>query len=349
MSKVKIIAEIGSVHDGSFGNALQLIKLASVCGADAVKLAKAASESGADAVKFQTHISSEETLKDAPSPSYFNKEPRFEYFERTSFSFEEWKSLKKESEKLNIEFLSSPFSIKAVDLLEKLEIDSYKIPSGEVTNLPLLQCVASTNKPIYLSSGMSDWTELDSAVDEILNYNSMLTVLQCTSEYPCKDENLGLNIITEMSNRYNLPVGLSDHSITNYGALVAVYLGASVIEKHLTFSNFMYGSDAKNSLEPDGFEDLCKGVRAIEKIKNNPVDKNIMAEKLSNMKNIFEKSLVSLVDIKKGMIIKENMIGLKKPGGGIKPRDLNTVIGKVTRKDIKKDSQISFDHLISND
>ena len=167
--KVKIIAEVGSVHDGSFGNALKLIELAAKC--------------SADIVKFQTHIAEAETLKDAPMPSFFKGEPRYEYFKRTGFSIEEWKQLKAKCDEQRIEFLSSPFSVEAVELLEKIGIKRYKVPSGEVTNLKLLKVIAETRKPVLLSSGMSAWQELDDAVNTIKNIHNDITVLQCTSEY----------------------------------------------------------------------------------------------------------------------------------------------------------------------
>ena len=308
-----IIAEIGSTHDGSFGNAQRLIDVATEC--------------GADAVKFQTHIASAETLRDAPMPPYFTGEPRYEYFERTAFSLEQWQALKAHCGERGVEFLSSPFSIEAVEFLEQVGVARYKIPSGEVTNLPYLEVVAQTGKPVLLSSGMSSWAELDEAVNTILRYHDNLTVLQCTSEYPCPYEHVGLNVMLEMKERYELPVGLSDHTLTNYAAYAAAVLGASVIEKHFTLSRRMYGSDAKHSLEPSEFADLVRGIRAIETMLANPVDKNDV-ERFRVMKQTFEKSLVSLVDIPAGAIITHEMIGMKKPGTGLPARRYKEVVGR---------------------
>jgi N,N'-diacetyllegionaminate synthase len=244
-----IIAEIGSVHDGSLGNALYLIDAAAAC--------------GVDAVKFQTHIAEAETLPNAPMPPYFKGEPRFEYFKRTGFTLEQWQQLKKRCDEHGVMFLSSPFSEAAVDLLESVGVEQYKIPSGEVTNLPMLEKIAQLNKPVLLSSGMSSWSELDLAVKTIRQYHDKLTVLQCTTEYPCSYEHVGLNVMLEIRGRYSLPVGLSDHTLTPYATFAAVTLGASVIERHFTFSRKMYGSDARHSLEPDDMADLVRGVRAI--------------------------------------------------------------------------------------
>src|SRR5579862_5092817 len=152
--KTLIIAEIGSVHDGSFGNAAKLIDAVAAC--------------NADIAKFQTHIAEAETLPNAPSPPYFTGEPRYDYFHRTAFSARQWEMLKRHCDERHIQFLSSPFSIPAVELLKNLGVARYKVPSGEVTNLPLLESVAQTGKPVILSSGMSSWAELDAAVDCIL-------------------------------------------------------------------------------------------------------------------------------------------------------------------------------------
>ena len=328
--KVLVIAEVGSVHDGSLGNAKCLIDTASKC--------------DADAVKFQTHIAAAETLRDAPMPSYFTGEPRYEYFERTAFSTEQWQALKAHCEERGMEFLSSPFSIEAVELLEEVGVARYKIPSGEVTNLPYLEVVAQTGRPVLLSSGMSSWAELDEAVNTILRYHGRLTVLQCTSEYPCPYEQVGLNVMLEMKERYQLPVGLSDHTLTIYASLAAVTLGASVIEKHLTFSRLMYGSDARHSLEPDEFADLVRGIRAIETMLASKVDKDDVA-RFATMKATFEKSVVSLVEIPEGILITEGMIGIKKPGTGIPAKRFREVLGKRARRRIPKDTLIREEDL----
>ncbi len=329
---VKIISEVGSVHDGSFGNAKHLAKTAKMC--------------GADAVKFQTHIAEAETLKDAPVPPYFKGEPRYQYFQRTAFSKSEWEELKKYCEKIDIEFMSSPFSIEAAYLLKKIGMNSYKIPSGEITNIPMLEFISKTGKPIILSSGMSSWEELDLAVDTIRRFHNRITILQCTSEYPCKYESAGINVMVEMQKRYEVPVGLSDHSLTTYPSFLAVSLGASVIEKHLTFSRLMYGSDARHSIEPDEFKTLVEGIRAIEIMKNTPINKDKSAVKMRNMKEIFEKSIVSVQNIPKGKVICKEMLGMKKPGGGIPPKKLKEIIGKRAAHFIKKDSLIKEDDFI---
>ena len=293
--RVDIIAEVGSVHDGSLGNAKKLIEAAAAC--------------GVDAVKFQTHIAQAETLPDAPMPPYFKGEPRFDYFKRTSFSLEEWRELKQHCQANKVEFLSSPFSMEAVELLEKIGIGRYKIPSGEVSNLPLLEAVAQTDKPVLLSSGMSSWAELDQAVETIQKRHQNIIIMQCTSEYPCPYEEVGLNVMAEMRQRYGLPVGLSDHTLTPYACYAAAALGARVLEKHFTFSRLMYGSDAAHSLEPCELADMVQGVRAIEAMLKSPVDKSDVS-RFDQMKQVFEKSLVSLAFIPVGAQLTSQLVGI---------------------------------------
>jgi N-acetylneuraminate synthase len=244
-------------------------------------------------------------------------------------------------------FLSSPFSEAAVDLLEKVGMMQYKIPSGEVTNLPMLEKIALLGKPIILSSGMSSWDELDRAVEVIRRHHSYLTVLQCTSEYPCPYENVGLNVMQEMAERYNLPVGLSDHTLTNYASFAAVTLGATVIEKHFTFSRKMYGSDAKHSLEPAEMMDLVQGIRAIETMISSEIDK-ARVDRFQDMKDIFEKSLVAEVDIPAGTILTREMIGIKKPGTGISAARLDQFLGKKLCQDVKT-GELFFEKDFYND
>lgn len=326
-----IVAEIGSVHDGSLGNACKLIKVAKEC--------------GADAVKFQTHMANVETLKNAPTPSYFKGEPRYEYFQRTAFTKTQWKELACFCKETDIEFLSSPFSNETVDLLEDIGVRRYKVGSGEVTNLPMLERIAKTMKPVLLSSGMSSWKELDAAVETLRSFNEKIIVMQCTSEYPCSYDNVGLNFLDEMQRRYNLPVGLSDHSMTNYASFAAVTMGAVVIEKHLTFSSKMYGSDALHSLEPDEFKDLYDGIKAIDILNRTPINKDRKEEDLQEMKDIFQKSVVAGIEIKEGEVITEDVLAFKKPDTGFHASRYKELIGKKAKQTLSTDKFIYPDML----
>jgi N-acetylneuraminate synthase len=324
---ITLIAEIGSVHDGSFGNACKLIEAAAAC--------------GADAVKFQTHIAEAETLRDAPMPSYFKGEPRFEYFDRTGFTVEQWRELKQHCIARGVAFLSSPFSIAAVDLLEEIGVDSYKIPSGEVTNLPYLEYIATTKKPVLLSSGMSNWAELDAAV-AALKKGGPLTVLQCTSAYPCPPERVGLNVIAEMQARYGTPVGFSDHTNGFAAAFAAAASGARVIEKHFTFSRLMYGSDAPNAMEPDDFRRFADGLHEIAAMRANPVDKDDLSP-YTEMKTIFEKSIVTVCAIAAGATLAESDLAGKKPGDGISAARMRDIVGRRVKRALPPDHKLSLD------
>ena len=318
---VELIAEVGSVHDGSFGNALQLIDAAATC--------------GAAAVKFQTHIAAAETLADAPAPSFFQGEPRYEYFERTSFSTDQWRALSARADERGIGFLSSPFSVEAVDLLEDIGVGAWKVPSGEVTNLPLLERLASTGQPVLLSSGMSSWGELDKAV-ELLAGGGPVTVLQCSSAYPCPPERVGLNVLRELQQRYGLPVGLSDHTLGPVAAIAAVVLGATVIEKHFTFSRLMYGSDARHSTEPAELTALAEQLRALDLMLTTTVDKDDIAP-YAEMKRVFQKSIVTAVPVPAGTVLTRDHLTIKKPGTGLPPGRLPAVVGRTTARDLMAD------------
>ncbi|MFX1391956.1 MAG: N-acetylneuraminate synthase family protein [Promethearchaeota archaeon] len=321
-----IIAEIGMNHDGSLGNAIRLIE--------------EVNEVGVDAVKLQLHISDAESLKDAPKPPYFKLEERYEYFERTSFSLEEWKKLSNYAHELGLYFIVSPFSCKAVDILEEINIDAYKIASGETTNLPLLKYINTKNKPVLLSTGMSNWEEINNAVN-VLKEN-LLVIFQCSSQYPCSSENVGLNIVKEMIERFKgITIGFSDHTLQNSSSIGAYMMGAKVIEKHFTLSKKMYGADAKFSLEPEEMKEYVRGISFISKVLNNPVNKDDL-EKYKEMKKVFEKSIVAARDLPKSKILTLEDLAFKKPGDGIRADKYNEIIGKKLLKDVLKDEKIIF-------
>ena len=328
---VEIIAEVGSVHDGSFGNAIKLIDLAK--------------NIGADIVKFQTHIASTETIKDAPMPSYFKGEPRYEYFNRTGFDKAQWKELIQHCVDTDIEFLSSPFSLEAYDLLASLGVKQFKIASGEVTNLPLIKRIAEDGFKVYLSSGMSTWSELQNAVSAVGQGD--LVLLQCSSIYPCPAEQVGLNVIREMQRKFDVPVGYSDHSLGYAACLGAVALGAVCIEKHLTFSTKMYGSDASLAMEPREFATLVSEIRFLDHALQNPVSKGVSFD-YTDMKRTFEKSIVALRNLEAGHILERTDLGFKKPGSGIAPAHLEELIGQKLNCAVGFDEALTWEK-ISND
>lgn len=314
-------------HDGSLGIAGRMVDAAAEC--------------GANAIKFQLHDARAETTATAPPPPYFGAEPRFQYFERTAFSDDGWISLKERCAERGIEFVVSPFSIEAVERLEHIGIDRYKIPSGEVTNLGLLERIAETKRPVILSSGMSSWEELDAAV-EALRPGGELWVMQCTSEYPCPPARVGLNVMLEIRDRYGVPAGLSDHTLGTAASVAAVALGATSIERHFTLSKALYGPDAAMSLDPDELSRLVRDIREVEETLANPVDKADVTP-FANMKQIFEKSVASLVAIPEGAVIERQMLAAKKPGTGIPARRLHEVVGLRARRPVAADSVLVED------
>ena len=329
-----IIVEIGQAHDGSLGTLHSYI--------DAV------SKTGVDAIKFQTHIADAESSPQEPFRVNFSYEDktRFDYWKRMEFTFEQWIEIKKHCDEVGLEFISSPFSIAAVDLLEKLDVKKYKIGSGEVTNYLMLDKIAKTGKDIILSSGMSNFNELDDVFKFLSTYNNKISVLQCTTQYPTNPENLGLNVITELKNRYKVPVGLSDHSGKIYPSIAATTLGAEILEFHAVFDRRQFGPDSKSSLEIDEILTLVEGVSYISSAISNPIDKNNNSE-FNDLKKIFEKTLSLNKSKRQGEIIKLEDLEAKKPAlMGVSASDYNFVIGKKLARDLKKWDFINKSDLI---
>jgi N,N'-diacetyllegionaminate synthase len=321
---VYIIAEVAQAHEGSIGMALSYID--------------ALAEAGVDAVKFQVHIAEAESSPYEPFRVQFSTQDktRFNYWKRMEFTKDQWNMLKLRCEENGVEFFASPFSNSAVDLLEEMEVKRYKIGSGEVTNFLLLEKIANTEKPVILSSGMSSFEELDKAVEFLLKRNIDLSILQCTTSYPTKPENYGLNVIKEVKKRYGVKTGYSDHSAKPETCIAATALGAEILEFHAVFSRKSFGPDASSSLEIKEIKDLVRAVRNIEKALKNPVDKNDNSN-FSNLKNIFEKSLSVNKNLSKGHILRFEDLEAKKPKGyGIDASEFQVVAGKVLKKEMTK-------------
>lgn len=324
MKKVFIIAEVGQAHEGSLGILHSYID--------------ALSKTGVDAIKFQTHIAEAESSQYEPFRVKFSYEDdtRYDYWKRMEFSLEQWKEIKRHCDDVGVEFISSPFSNMAVDWLEELGVNKYKIGSGEVNNFLMLEKIAKTNKEIILSSGMSSFQELDETIDFLKKYKNKISILQCTTQYPTTAKDIGLNVLQELKERYNIPVGLSDHSSKIYSMLAAVSLGAEILEFHVTFDKRMFGPDSKSSLTIDETKELVEGVNFIKESIENKIDKNDN-NRFSELKNIFEKSLCVNNDKKKGDLITFHDLEAKKPYGyGISAKDYKEVLGKKLTKNIKK-------------
>lgn len=322
--RVKIIAEIAQAHDGSLGMAHAYID--------------ALATTGVDAIKFQTHIAEAESSIYEPFRVQFSKQDatRFEYWKRMEFTLEQWQSLKAHCDTLGLEFMSSPFSNAAVDMLEQVGVQSYKIGSGEVSNLLLLNKIAQTGKPIIISSGMSSYEELDNTVAFLRSKRADFSILQCTTAYPTQPEQYGLNIIQELRLRYNVPIGFSDHSAKPETCIAAVALGAEIIEFHAVFHKDMFGPDVSSSLSIAKIKALTAAIRNIENAQNNPVDKTDNTV-FKDLKTIFEKSLAVNKDLKAGHRIAFSDLEAKKPANkGISATDFNAIVGKEIVKDLKQ-------------
>jgi N,N'-diacetyllegionaminate synthase len=322
--KPYLIAEIAQAHDGSLGILHSYI--------DAI------AKTGVQAIKFQMHIAEAESSIHEPFRIQFSREDatRFEYWKRMEFSLEQWKEIKKHCDDVGLDFICSPFSNLAVDWLEEIGVHSYKIGSGEVNNLLLLEKVAQTGKPIIISSGMSNFSELDETVDFLKSKKINFSILQCTTAYPTKPEQYGLNVITELKERYNVPVGFSDHSSLVSTGIAAVALGASIIEFHVVFHKEMFGPDAVASLTIEETKQLVEAVDKINCAQNNPINKNTN-DAFKELKSIFEKSLAVNKDLPKEHVITFNDLESKKPSGfGISAKQFNDVIGKKLSKNKSK-------------
>jgi len=333
-SNLFIIVEIAQAHDGSLGMAHSYI--------DAV------AKTGCDAIKFQTHIAAAESSIYEPFRVKFSKQDktRFDYWKRMEFTLVQWKEIKKHCDEVGLEFISSPFSNAAVDLLEEIGVKRYKIGSGEVNNFVLLEKIAQTGKPVIISSGMSSYDELDKTIAFLKSRNVSYSILQCTTAYPTKPEEFGLNVIPELKKRYKVSVGFSDHSSTIETCIAATTLGAEILEFHVVFDKEMFGPDTKASLTIDETITLVKAVKNIETALKNPIDKNDNS-KFSDLKQIFEKSLAINKDLKKGHSITFSDLETKKPKGyGILASEYENVLGKKLNKDLSQWSFLNDNDLI---
>jgi N,N'-diacetyllegionaminate synthase len=315
-----VVAEIGNNHDGSVEQARALIE--------------AAAQAGADAVKLQTHIAAEEMLPSTPTPPHFD-EPRFEFTRRMELGFEAHATLREEAERRGLLFFSSPFSVAAVELLERLGVLAYKIASGEVTNPPLVDAVAATGKPVFVSTGMSGLDEIGGAVEILRAAGSPFCVMQCTSTYPCPPEKVNLKAMATLAERFDCPVGLSDHTPDVYTAIAAVALGAVCAEKHFTLSRRLHGPDHHASLEPGDLARLVEGVRQVEAALGSPEKPRDPAH--DPVRATFEKSVVTARAVPAGAVLDSAMLTTKRPGTGIPAVALPQVVGRRVTHDLQPD------------
>lgn len=300
-----IIGEIGQNHDGSLGMAHAYID--------------ALADIGVDAIKFQTHIALDESTLDEKFRINFSYQDktRFDYWKRMEFTESQWMELKKHSDARDIEFLSTPFSLSAIDLLSRIGVEAWKLGSGDTTSNGILDAMILTKKPIIISSGMSTWNEIDTIVKKLSNTDVDYYLMQCTSKYPTPLNEIGLNLLSEIKNRYKCRVGLSDHSGLTSPAIAAIARGFSLIEVHATFDKRMFGPDVVASLTIEDIKNLVQFANNLRSIDNNPVDKDAIAITLNDQKKLFDRSLALVRDLPSGHVLAESDLTLKKPGDGL--------------------------------
>jgi N,N'-diacetyllegionaminate synthase len=321
-----IIAEIAQAHDGSVGILHSYID--------------ALASTGVDAVKFQTHIAEAESSQHETFrvPFSYVDKTRFNYWKRMELSLEQWKEVRNHCYEVGLKFISSPFSCKAIDVLEASEVDMYKVGSGEVNNHLLLEKIAETGKPVILSSGMSTLCELDAAVSIYTSRNIPVSVLQCTTAYPTMPEQWQLHIIKTLKCRYhNIKIGYSDHSGDIISCIAATALGADILEFHVVFDKRMFGPDAKASLEIDEVARLVYGVKQLRASLSVESTKDEQAERVTDLKKLFGKSLSVNKHLAAGHTITFNDLEAKKPYGfGIAPSEYKNLIGKKVVRPLKQ-------------
>ena len=325
-----IIAEAGVNHNGRLDLALKMV--------DEAKRA------GADIVKFQTAIPERVISRYADKAEYQkettgNEESQLEMCRRIHLKLSDYDIIKEYCEEVGIEFLSTPFDLESIDYLEKLGMKLWKIPSGEITNLPYLIKIAKTGKPVIMSTGMAELKEVEEAVNVLKEGGAgEITLLHCTTEYPAPFDSVNLKAMNTLREKLGTKVGYSDHTTGIEVVVAAVSLGATVIEKHFTLNRNLEGPDHKASLEPEELEVMVNKIRIIEKALGDGVKRAAEAEK----KNIAiaRKSIVAAKDIKKGEILSEDNITTKRPGNGISPMQWFEVLGTEAIRDFGEDELI---------
>ena len=328
-----VIGEVALSHDGSLGLAHAFV--------DAIAGA------GADAVKFQTHIASAESTPAEPFRVAFSRQDatRYDYWQRMEFTEEQWRGLADHCRDRDVLFISSPFSLEAVDLLERVGQPIWKIASGEVSNGPLLDRILDTRAPVLLSTGMSPLAETDAAVARVKARGVKAGVLQCTTAYPCPPERIGLNLVPFYRERYGCWVGLSDHSATIYPGLAGAALGLDVLELHVTLSREMFGPDVIASVTTPELRQLVEGIRFIERMRANPLDKDASARETEPLRRLFTRSVVARTPLAAGTVLEPAHLALKKPGTGLPPERLADLVGRTLKRAVAADQLLSVDDI----
>lgn len=329
-NKSLIIAEAGVNHNGSFELAKQLVDKAVWA--------------GADCIKFQTFNSKNLVSAQAPKAEYQKKttdsnESQFDMLKKLELSHEQFTELKEYCNQNGIMFLSTPFDLESIHFLAELGVKTWKVPSGEITNYPLLRAIGKRKESVIMSTGMCTLEDVHAAVKVLNEFGTIdITLLHCTTEYPAPYDSVNLKAMLTLQKEFGCKVGYSDHTNGIEIPVAAVAMGATVIEKHFTLDKNMEGPDHKASLEPDELKQMVQSIRNVESALGNGVKEPSDAEK----KNIpiARKSIVAKCEIKKGDILTEENITAKRPGNGISPMQWNEIIGKTAVRDFSADEMI---------
>lgn len=320
---VFIIAEIGLNHNGSIKRAKELILTAKESGVDAVKFQKRDLRS-----LYKSDIV-DDPNKDSQSTAYL-----FDIFRKFELKEEDFIELKEYCDKLDIIFFATPFDVKSAKFLEKIGVSLYKISSSDLTNIPLIELIVNNNKPIILSTGMSQVSEIDFTVNYLKKRKAKFALLHCVSAYPAAFKDINLTMLKLLKKRYKVTVGYSGHERGYIAPLAAVAFGAKIIEKHFTLDRSLEGPDHNISLTPEGLIKLVDRIRAVEEIIGN--GKKIITRGETLSREVFAKSLIAKINIKKGTIITHKLIDIKAPGKGLNPQMIEYLIGKPAKRDIKQ-------------
>lgn len=331
MSRVFIIAEAGVNHNGNMDLAKKLVNTAKECGADCVKFQTA---------KLDSLVSKNASMAEYQKDNTGRDVSQRDMLEEILLSYNDFVELSKYCREKEIEFLSTPFDIDSIRFLDSI-VRVWKIPSGEITNLPYLREIAKTNKKVIMSTGMSTMKEVDEAVNVLYKYGTKeLILLHCTTDYPTDFMDVNLKAMLSLKEKFHVPVGYSDHTEGIEASVAAVAMGAEVIEKHFTLNKNMKGPDHKASLEPDELKAMVKAVRNIEKALGDGQKKPTEAEK-ANMA-VVRKSILAKTVIEKGALFTEENITTKRPGTGMSPMLWDSVVGTAAKRKYEEDELIEL-------
>ncbi len=328
-----LIAEVAQAHDGSLGFAHAFIDVAA--------------DAGVDCIKFQTHIADAESTHDETFRVAFSREDktRFDYWKRMEFTEEQWDGLARHALDKGLVFLSSCFSVAAVEMMRRVGMPAWKIGSGEVDTPDLFDAMAGGGEPILLSSGMSSYADVARQVARVTEAGAPLALFQCTTRYPTAFQDVGLNVIDELHRTFGCPVGLSDHSGTIWPSVAAMSQGAAMIEVHVALHRLQFGPDTVASLDPCALRQLVEARDAVDLMMRNPIDKDVVAAQISGLRTLFGKSVALHRALPRGTKLELAHLTLKKPGGGLGADLIPEVVGRTLVRDVAADRLLRIEDL----